>query len=279
MNDLVSVIIPYYRGEDYIIETLDCVKNQIYREIEIILVNDGSDTAFLNKIKNSDDYANLKIIHQQNGGQSSARNKGVKISTGKYLLFLDCDDIIGPYFIEKTVAILRSDSDIKVAFSKGKYFEAKSGEWKLPEFAFKSLLVENSIPITALIYKEDFNNTGGFDVNLSFLEDWDLWISILKGGGKIYKINEFLFFYRIRNSQKSLSNVYKKNADFLGDNFFKIYCKHYELYKKYGIGFYQLFEALRESHKYKKKYYNSWFRVIIYKFFKPKKYTEIYRNL
>ncbi len=279
MKDVVSVIIPYYHCENYILETLDCVKNQTYQQIEIVLVNDGSDQDFLNQIKESNNYNNLKIVHQKNRGQSAARNNGVRNSLGEYLFFLDCDDKISPDYIEKAIKILKSDSEIKLVYSKGEYFEAKTGEWPLPKFETKSFLIENCIPIICLIYKEDFKKAGGFDTNLSFFEDWDLWISILKTGGKVHRINEFLFSYRIQNAQKSLSDRFENDIEMLGDNYFKIYSKHYEFYKENGIGFHQLFTALRENQKYKGKYYNTWYRKLIYKYFKPEKYAMIYNKL
>ncbi|TXF77218.1 glycosyltransferase family 2 protein [Chryseobacterium sp.] len=279
MNDLVSVIIPYYHCENYISETLECIKNQTYHKTEIIIVNDGSNPDFLDKIRETSGLRNLKIIHQQNLGQSEARNNGVRNSTGNYLLFLDCDDKILPDFIERTLKILQSDKEIRIVYSKGRYFEAREGEWVLPEFEKRSFLMENCIPITALIYREDFEKAGGFDKNLTFFEDWDLWISIIENGGKVHRIDDFLFLYRIQNAQKSLSDRFKNDAELLGDNYFKIYSKHYNFYKENGIGFQRLFAALRENHKYRSKYYSVWYRKLIYKCFKPKKYQSIYPNL
>ena len=86
MNDLVSVIIPVYKVEPYLRECLDSVINQTYRNLEIILVDDGSPDGCP---KICDEYAErdfrVKVIHKENGGLSDARNKGIDIATGEYI--------------------------------------------------------------------------------------------------------------------------------------------------------------------------------------------------
>ena len=100
---LVSVIIPVYNVEIYLRECVDSVINQTYKNLEIILVNDGS-TDSSGRI--CDEYAGLdnrvKVIHRQNGGPSKTRNAGLKKATGKYIYFLDSDD----YIENDTFAIL-----------------------------------------------------------------------------------------------------------------------------------------------------------------------------
>lgn len=279
MNDLVSIIIPYYQCEKYIEETLECIVKQTHQNIETIIVNDGSPKEFLEKIEKKYTNINLKILHQENQRQAATRNNGSAISKGEFLLFLDCDDLIAENYIEKTLAVLKSDKTIRIAYSKSKYFEGKKGEWFLPDYEKKAFLIENCIPVTALIYKSDFEKVGGFDKEITFFEDWDLWISIIKEGGSVHRINEFLFFYRIQNSQQSWSDNFQKNYEMLGDNYFKIYKKHYKYYKENGLGFYEFITPLREKNKYKSKYYKTWYRELLYKFFKPKKYKSIYPNL
>lgn len=85
---LVSVIIPFYSEKKWLIESIESVRKQTYKNIEILVINDGSHEDI------SDiSYNNLKIIYKSNGGPASARNMGIKKSKGKYLAFLDSDDI------------------------------------------------------------------------------------------------------------------------------------------------------------------------------------------
>ncbi|MCW3169851.1 glycosyltransferase [Chryseobacterium sp. 09-1422] len=278
MNEKISIIIPYYNGEDYIRETLKSVYEQTYQNFEVIIVNDGSERTALDVIEKSAVFKNLKIIHQDNKGQSSARNNGVQSAIGKYILFLDCDDLIEKTFLEKTHSILSKKPEVRVCYTKGKFFEKTDREWVLQPFNTFDFLIENCIPITALIYKEDFEKAGGFDTQLNYYEDWDFWISLIEMGIKVHKIDEFLFFYRIRNTTDSLTNTSIDNSSRLSDNFFEIYKKHYTFYKQNGLDFHSIMSLIRENKKYKAKYYDEWYRKLIYKFFKPKKYQKIYKN-
>jgi len=278
MNEKISIIIPYYKGENYIRETLKSVYDQTYQDFEVIIVNDGSERSALDLIEKNSDFKNLKIIHQENQGQSSARNNGVKSATGKYILFLDCDDLIDKKFLDKTHQILSKDNQTRICYTKGKFFEKTDKEWVLQPFNTFDFLIENCIPITALIYKEDFEKVGGFDTQLNYYEDWDFWISLVEIGAKVHKIDEFLFFYRIRNTTDSLTNTSIDNSSRLSDNFFEIYKKHYTFYKQNGLDFHSIMSLIRENKKYKAKYYDEWYRKLIYKFFKPKKYQKIYKN-
>lgn len=102
MNDdiVISIIVPIYNTEKYLNECVDSIINQTYKNIEIILVNDGSTD---NCLKICDEYAQkdkrVKVIHKENGGLSSARNSGLDILTGKYVCFIDSDDYVATTFV------------------------------------------------------------------------------------------------------------------------------------------------------------------------------------
>ena len=92
--DLVSVIIPFYNEKNYFDDCINSVLQQSYKNVEIIIINDGSDISYSKKldllsIKYSD---KIKVIHKENGGVSSARNIGIMSAKGKYISFLDADD-------------------------------------------------------------------------------------------------------------------------------------------------------------------------------------------
>jgi len=278
MNEKISIIIPYYNGEKYIRETLESVYRQTHQDFEVIIVNDGSDQNVLEASIQNMLHPNLKVIHQENQGQSAARNNGAKLATGKYILFLDCDDLIDQTFLAKTYTILQQKPEVRICYSRGRFFEKTDKEWVLRPFNTYDFLIENSIPITALIYKEDFENAGGFDVRLNYYEDWDFWITLIKNGAGTYKIDEFLFFYRIRTGSDSLTNISSDNRLRLSDNFFEIYKKHYAFYQENGLDFHTIMSLIRENKKYKAKYYNEWYRKMMYRLFKPKKFNRIYKS-
>ena len=260
-ENLVSIIVPLYNCEKTITETLHSVLNQTYEAIEIILINDGSTDnteAVVNDfIKNNSKF---RFYNQENKGQTKTRNTGAGYATGKYLLFLDADDKIAPVFIEKCVAILAARPDIKIVYSLSDFFGNKTGRWQLPPFHLKSFLVNNCIPITALIRKDDFNSVNGFDENLTFYEDWELWIKLVETGGKIHQIQEVLFYYYQHNKPLSVTGKAMKNKSILSKNKLTIYNKHYSFYSENGYNF----ESLLNGSVYKEKYYNLWYKKIFY---------------
>lgn len=112
----VSVIIPVYKVEQYLNKCVESVVNQTYKDLEIILVDDGSTD---NCPKMCDEWAKkderIKVVHKPNGGLSDARNKGIEIATGDFLCFVDSDDSINPQMVEilwKTLT--KTDSDISM---------------------------------------------------------------------------------------------------------------------------------------------------------------------
>ena len=124
MNDLISVIVPIYKVEKYLNKCVDSLINQTYRNLEIILVDDGSPD---NCPIICDDYANkddrVKVIHKSNGGLSDARNAGMKVATGKYISFIDSDDYVALDFFEQLLfTMINEDSDI-VECNVVKFFE------------------------------------------------------------------------------------------------------------------------------------------------------------
>lgn len=108
MNDLVTVIIPVYQVEEYLEDCIKSIIRQTYGELEIILVDDGSTD---NSPKICDQYAQMdsriKVIHKANGGLSSARNAGIDICTGKYVTFVDSDDVVADVMIEEMLNLAK----------------------------------------------------------------------------------------------------------------------------------------------------------------------------
>lgn len=101
MNDLISIVIPVYNAYEYVDSCIKSILNQTYQNFEILLIDDGS-TDGSEKICDelSDAYENVYVIHQTNKKQGAARNVGVKQSRGKYVCFIDIDDIIAPDYLE-----------------------------------------------------------------------------------------------------------------------------------------------------------------------------------
>ena len=114
-NAKVSLIVPIYNTAKYFPKCLDSITNQTHQNLEIILIDDGSTD---NSGQIADDYAKkdsrIKVIHQKNQGQSAARNQGLKKATGDYIGFIDSDDIVRTYFIEKLLAFYSNHTSLSV---------------------------------------------------------------------------------------------------------------------------------------------------------------------
>ena len=264
----VSIVIPCYNTAQYIIETLESVSKQTYKSIEIIAVDDGSsdDTySIIENYKNHDER--LTTYRVSNGGSSKARMVGASVAKGKYLLFLDSDDLIDPTYIEKCLDMAENGYDI--VYSKARFFGRKKGKLYLPEYQLLDFLCSNCIYVSALIRKDLFDEVGGFDENIMQMEDWECFINLIKHGAKVYRISEELFFYRKRDDKSSKSDSAKDNE--MEKSFLSIYLKHYEFYKNHNLGFREL---LWRMHKHRKKRLRRW----AYKLFRPKKYRREYEG-
>lgn len=199
MQKKVSVIIPCYNQGKYIKEAIDSVLNQTYKNIEIVIINDGSTDNSSQIISNLiSDKSNIKFIdNKENNGIIYARNFAIDEASGEYILPLDADDIIKPSYIEKAVKILEERSDIGIVYGKVKFFGAKNSIWDLQKFDKEKMIFVNQIVCSALFRKEDFYKAGKYkDYMKKGCEDWDLWLSFIELGLGVYQIDEILFLYR-----------------------------------------------------------------------------------
>ena len=214
VNELISIIVPCYNVGPYLGETLESVLAQTYTNWECIIVNDGSpDNTHEVALEWQKKDKRFIYIKLENGGVERARNKGIEGASGEYILPLDGDDKIAPSFLAKTLQVFRDDPDTMLVYTQVELFEAKQGLWDLKEFSLRNLATENIIVCTALYRKKEWVRTGGYDEQIKYhWEDWELWINMLKDGGKVKRIDEPLFFYRIRPMSGLRSQTPEKMA-------------------------------------------------------------------
>lgn len=230
MPVLVSIIVPCYNYGHFLTECLHSVRQQSFGNWECIVVDNGSTdiTAEVCKSFTTKD-ARFKYLYTEQKGVSFARNTGIKNSSGKYILPLDADDKIEATFLEKTVQVIESHPELSLVYSNARLFGASSGEWNLPEYHFKDLLIENSIFCTALYRRSDYDKTQGYNEEMKEgFEDWDFWISLLKEGGNVFKVPEVLFHYRIREQSRNHSLDEAKQLQLRK----QIFVQHKEVYEK-----------------------------------------------
>jgi glycosyltransferase involved in cell wall biosynthesis len=231
-QQLVSVIVPCYKQAEFLAEALDSVLVQQYQNWECIIVNDGSPdlTDEVAQFYLAKD-ARFKYLKQENSGLAAARNAGIKISSGKYILPLDADDRIGPEYLTEAVMALNNDNELKLVYCRSEFFGEQCGEWMLQDYSPERLLTNNIIFCSAIFRRIDFDRIGGYDGSFRYSghEDWDFWISILLPEGKVLKLPKILFFYRIRHN----SMIHSLSSENVITNGFKIYEKHKDMYLRF----------------------------------------------
>lgn len=227
-NPMVSVVMPCYNDGRYIQESVASVKAQTYPNVELIIIDDGSDDsdtiATLNALAKE---ANVQVLHAAHVGPSAARNAAIREARGKYILPLDADDTIDPTYIEKAVNILESHKGTGVAYCEADLFGAQSGKWDLPTYSFESMLFDNIVFVTALFSKADWEKVGGFNENMKAgMEDYDFWLSILGEGKKIEQIPEVLFHYRIKDSSRTTQ--FQQDPSRIKETYHQLFDNHRE---------------------------------------------------
>lgn len=200
MSITVSVIIPAYNAERFIRQTLDSVKNQTFRDFEVLVVDDGSTDETAKIVESYSDP--VFCLRKTNGGVSSARNYGIEKARGKYIAFLDADDVWMPEKLEKQVALLESNPDVGLCYTAAIVVDENSNEKgrieaKKYDDATEGLLLNMNILIlsSSFVRKDIVLQTGGFDSEFSTCADKDYWLrlSLLT---KFAPVNEFLVKYR-----------------------------------------------------------------------------------
>lgn len=210
----ISVIVPVYNSKEYVDKCITSILNQTYKNLEIILVDDGSSDNSLEVCKKFENIDNrIKCIHIKNNGVSTARNIGLDISTGEFIGFVDSDDIIEKDMYEKLYDnIIKNKTDLVICNYK-------------PNNDFKNIskIISNKLALEYLFYKDKYRgyvwnklykksliSNQRFDKDIHVCEDLLFNCKYILKCKKISIINEKLYNY-IKNSN-SVTNIYKDNS-------------------------------------------------------------------
>ena len=226
---LISVVIACYNDYEDIEVAVTSVLKQTYNNIEIIVVDDGSDIKTKEVLKKLEPQI-TKLITQENQGQSIARNNGIKQAKGIYILNLDSDDFFEPTFCEKAINQFEIDKETRIVTCLANRFSKKGGSdiFTPRGGTIDNFLFSNSAIGSSMFKREDWKKCGGYEEKLPILgfEDWELYINILKKGGYTHVLHEVLFNYQVR--ENSTTDRIKNQKL---DKFKHIIFKHKELYK------------------------------------------------
>ena len=234
--DIVSVILPTYNRANYIKDAIESVLNQTYRNIELIIIDDGSTDNTQAVIEPYLKDNRIRYIRRENSGAAAARNKGLALKTGKYVAFIDSDDIWEKDKLEIQLAVMNSIPDAAIVFSDFSakrqdgliekshirtYFTVldtyklsyddvfshrntlKNGEKVYWGNIYNTMIFGNIILTSTTLFRQDvFNTEGIFDTNYTTLEDYDLFLRLTKRFTAAF-IDKPLICYRY--SEKQLS--------------------------------------------------------------------------
>ena len=252
---LVSIIVPCYKQAEYLPETLDSVLAQTYPNWECVIVNDGSpdNTDEIGRLYVEKD-ARFVYVCQENAGPSVARNSGIKNSHGEFILPLDADDLISPVYIEKAVGHFSEFPNTKLVYCKAERYGKENAIWDLPSYDYERFIWDNCIFCSAIYRRIDYDKTSGYNANMVYgNEDWDFWLSLLKKGDTVFRIDEVLFYYRIKDVSRTtnlVSHHWQESLVQLCHNHPEIYDSYKEKLILYFSKYYkeeQEIQALRDE--------------------------------
>ena len=261
-SPLISVVLPVYNVAPYIKEAINSILNQTIQDFEVLIIDDCSTDSTLTIVKDFYDERIIIVEKDENKGLIDSLNLGFKLAKGKYIARMDGDDINVQDRFEKQLQILENNPQIKAC-----------GCW-LQEFGFSNKIIEHkqnhdeivarllvSCPMSlgAVMMDKVWALNFEFDETKVHIEDYDFW-SRSSWSGKLYNIQEVLYFYRVHKSQvSSIHNLIQK----LGDVYLKIY-----LLKKLNYNPSKYKDNLLEKMLYLKEHFTVEEFGLYYKFLK-----------
>ncbi len=228
---VVSVVIPCFNQGEFLSEAVGSVVEQSYQDWEIIIVDDGSSDSTAHvaeQLKKEFSDKNIHLLQQVNQGLASARNSGIRMAKGRYILPLDADDCLHSEMLGKTVRLLEEDPSTAIAYTDTVTFGLREEVWLTGGLVLEEECERNCICYCSLFRRDMWAVVGGYNPNMIWgYEDWDFWISCLEKGYSGKRVPEALFRYRLREGtmySRALQHDVKLKA--------QIVANHLQLYNE-----------------------------------------------
>lgn len=193
----VSVVVACYNQGAFLEDALYSVLGQTFPDWEVIVVNDGSDDPDTNDLLANLRLPRVRVHHQANAGLPAARNAGMRLARGEFVVPLDADDELEPEFLHRLVAALDANPAAGVAHCWTRLFGDLNQIWVPPPLNPYRMLLSNSLVGCALIRRDAWRRVGGYDESMTLgNEDWDFWLRMIEKGIGMIEVPEPLFRYR-----------------------------------------------------------------------------------
>lgn len=288
---MVSVIVPIYNVEKYLLECLDSLNNQSFTDYEVLLIDDGSTDSSSEIAKNyAQNNKKFKYFYKNNGGLSSARNYGIEIANGEWLMFVDSDDVVSNDFISLLYNSVNS-SGCKIGVCKFKKFsnkiefddnDAKQSIINKEKYLLQMFDSNFMVSCNKIYHKSLFENIK-YPFGLIH-EDFATTYKLVDLAENIVILNKTLYFYRynensitlskIKNNKIDLLTAYKEQIEYFQKK--KEITPYKQIYKKCSNDYFKCFGTLLSYKKARYENFDS-FRTTVSQLYKVN--VEFIRNL
>ena len=293
MNEKISIVIPIYNSEKYLEECIESIIKQTYKNLEIILVNDGStDNSAKICVEYSKKDTRIVFVNKENSGVSDTRNSGIAKVSGKYLMFVDSDDILNngyieetyKYLIEKNLDLCKTGMTILTESAKQEKKFTNHFQILEKEEIYNSILTGNFFNSSCTcLYKTEIINANNicFNINIKYGEDLDFFTNYIENCNNIGYIPNCGYLYRLNENSVSVDTKVSSRLKYCEDNI-EIYHKFFDrIDKKNDIAYIILkkinysFKLLINGNNISYEKFKSYVETIK----KTKYYNEIKNNL
>lgn len=244
---LVSVVITCYNLGQYLVAALQSVLAQTYPQVEVIIVNDGSnERQTLTVLASLAGTKSIKIINLSNGGAARARNQGIKQAKGEYICCLDADDKLHPDYLSKCMAVFLSRGDatnLGIVSSDYRCFGQSREYVQVSDYNPIALAACGQLHVSSVFKKSCWSQVGGYWQQIAGHEDWEFWLRLVAAGFTWQVVKEPIFYYRRRrNSKFARSN---KKRQLIRE---QIYTHNQEFYQKHAPEIIAYLQELNYQH-------------------------------
>jgi glycosyltransferase involved in cell wall biosynthesis len=200
----VAVIVPCYDLGRYLDEAIESVRAQSFRDVELVIVDDGSTEPETCAKLAAHEAAATRVVRSPNRGLPAAKNLGLAETKAPYVCLLDADDRLLTTMLQKSVAALDADPSLAFVSHWVRHFGDESRDWTPSDCGFPALLDLNTLNGAALVRRSALDAVGGFDESMrEGCEDWEAWIRLVERGFRGDILREVLYEYRRRPGSMS----------------------------------------------------------------------------